>query len=87
MSLPTLDQYLEEMVTACTAYTKGDDQPFYQHCRKYSITAPTEPIVLKATVYKIITGNPRFPMEMRTMAKRWLLEMKLSAFDDGDVPV
>lgn len=80
-------QYTAEMVVAVTAWMEGDKQPFRDHCRKYSIPMPSDETVLHASICKCVTGNAQFPMEMRTRAKRWLLEKGLSAFDDGDVPV
>lgn len=82
-----LDQYQAEMISAVSAYMDGDSKPFIEHCKKYSIPAVTDELVLRGSICKCVTGNASFPMEMRTRAKRWLLKNKLSSFDDGDVPV
>lgn len=82
----TIEQYTNEMVTAAAAFMNGDKRPFLDHCLKYSVALPRDEVVLMATVCKCVTGNTKFPMEMRSRAKRWLLEHKLMPFDDGDVP-
>lgn len=82
-----IEAYTAEFVAVASAWMNGHTQPYLDHCRLYSIYISDSQLVRHATICKAVTGNVRFPMEIRTRAKRWLLAHHMQPFDDGDVPV
>lgn len=82
-----LIEYMESLDAALTAFVRdGDDAPMFEHCTVYGLTVQTGQ-VWPVSLYKVATARKSLPMDIRSRAKRWLLEHGFKPLDDGDVPV
>ena len=80
------ERYTAEMIAACSAWMNGDQAPMIAHAKKWNCHFPPEDNMRQVIVCKCVTGNTRFPMEMRTRAKQWLLANWWQPWGDGDIP-
>jgi hypothetical protein len=91
-SEPSLSDYFASLDPALIEFVMHDnDGPIKRHMAMYpdahSRAMSADSAVFKCALFKAATGRRALPMEVRSKAKRYLIEHGWQSWDDGDVPV